>query len=250
MASDLLFIKVHNGFPEHPKTGDLSDRAFRNLIELWCYCSRNLTDGFVKNAQANKILSPKSRRELVVTGFMIEHLDAVEMHDYLEHQQSAQQVADLRHRRAEAGSKGGKAKANRLASARAKAKQTPSKPVADTDTDTDIDTPDADASGSAQGAGNLKRATQRPSDFQPSQAHVDLAAELGVDLQSEWQQFCDHHDAKGSTYKDWSAALRTWLRNAKKFGRAASQSRSDGFLAAARRLHDRDQQHLEIGDAS
>ena len=47
-----LFIKIHNGFPEHPKTGGLSDRAFRNLIELWCYCSRNLTDGIVTKAQA------------------------------------------------------------------------------------------------------------------------------------------------------------------------------------------------------
>lgn len=54
-----LFIKVHNGFPEHEKTGALSDRAFRNLIELWCYCSRNLTDGKVSNAHANKILSRK-----------------------------------------------------------------------------------------------------------------------------------------------------------------------------------------------
>lgn len=223
MASDRLFIKVHNGFPEHPKTGDLSDRAFRNLVELWCYCSRNLTDGFVKNTQANKILSPKSRRELVAVGFMVEVSDGVEMHDYLEHQQSAQQVSDLRERRAEAGSKGGKAKANRLASARAKAKQTPSKSVADTDTDTD--TPDADASGSAQSASKPKRATARPSDFRPSQAHVDLAAELGVDVVAEWQQFCDHHDAKGSTYKDWAAALRTWLRNAKKFGRGGQQQR-------------------------
>lgn len=224
MASDRLFIKVHNGFPEHPKTGDLSDRAFRNLIELWCYCSRNLTDGFVKNSQANRILSPKSRRELVAVGFMVEVSDGVAMHDYLEHQQSAQQVADLRERRAEAGSKGGKAKANRVASARANAKQAPSKSVADTDTDLDAET-EADASDSARGASKPKRATGRPSDFRPSQAHVDLANELGVDLLSEWPQFCDHHDAKGSTYKDWPAALRTWIRNAKKFGRTSPQQR-------------------------
>lgn len=80
-------------------------------------------------------------------------------------------------------------------------------------------TPSTDVDGSADKPAAPKRATQRPTDFRPTQGHVDLAAELGVDLRAEWQQFCDHHDAKGSTYKDWPAALRTWIRNAAKFGR-------------------------------
>lgn len=132
-----LFIKVHNGFPEHPKTVELSDKAFRHLVELWCFCSRNLNDGRLTNGQAAKYLTNKTRRELVAVGFINEDADGIDMHDYLDHQQSAQEVSDLRERRAEAGSRGGKAKASRLASARGVAKQTPSKPVADTDTDTD-----------------------------------------------------------------------------------------------------------------
>lgn len=85
------------------------------------------------------------------------------------------------------------------------------------------------------------RATQRPVDFRPSQAHVDLAAELGIDLRTEWQQFCDHHDAKGSTYKDWPAALRTWIRNAPKFRGARTQTpnqptRVQSHLALAAQL--------------
>ena len=134
-----LFIKVHNGFPEHPKTAELSDKAFRHLIELWCFCSRNLNDGKLTETQLSKHLSKKTRQELVATGFIDETPDGPRMHDYLDHQQSAQQVADLHERRAQAGSKGGRAKANRVASANRVAKQTPSKSVADTDTDTDTD---------------------------------------------------------------------------------------------------------------
>lgn len=62
-----------------------------------------------------------------------------------------------------------------------------------------------------------KRATRLPAGFRPTDAHWALARELGVDLAHEGPQFVDHHTAKGSTFKDWDAALRTWIRNAAKF---------------------------------
>lgn len=64
-----------------------------------------------------------------------------------------------------------------------------------------------------------KRATARPQDFRPSDSHLALAAEQGIDLKAEWPKFCDFHDARGSTFKDWGAALRTWIRNARTFAR-------------------------------
>jgi hypothetical protein len=77
--------------------------------------------------------------------------------------------------------------------------------------------------GESTSAGKpAKRATQLPDDFRPGDKHVALAAELDVDLLSEWPQFCDHHRAKGSTMKDWNAALNTWIRNAARFGRTSS----------------------------
>lgn len=30
-------------------------------------------------------------------------------------------------------------------------------------------------------------------------------------------QFLDHHRAKGSTFKDWTAAWRTWMSNAQRY---------------------------------
>jgi hypothetical protein len=56
-----------------------------------------------------------------------------------------------------------------------------------------------------------------PKDFCPTGDHESLAADLGLDLQAECIKFQDYHAAKGSAFKDWSAALRTWLRNAAAF---------------------------------
>jgi hypothetical protein len=56
-----------------------------------------------------------------------------------------------------------------------------------------------------------------PEDFCPTDDHERLAADLQLNLQAELAKFKDHHAAKGSAFKDWSAALRTWLRNAAAF---------------------------------
>ena len=67
----------------------------------------------------------------------------------------------------------------------------------------------------------VSRATILPDDFQPNETVRQMAAELGLSLQAELAAFCDHHTAKGTTFRDWQAALRTWLRNASKFGQRA-----------------------------
>lgn len=77
-----------------------------------------------------------------------------------------------------------------------------------------VPTPDPPAAKSAK---STRRATSLPADFRPSSGHWDLAARLGVDLRQEGPQFVDHHTAKGSTMKDWDAALRTWIRNAARY---------------------------------
>ena len=63
------------------------------------------------------------------------------------------------------------------------------------------------------------RATVLPDGFAPNETAVAMAAELGLNLAAEQAAFKDHHAANGSTFKDWQAALRTWLRNAARFAR-------------------------------
>lgn len=80
----------------------------------------------------------------------------------------------------------------------------------------------------------LLRARAMPDDWQPSAEHQALASELGVSASSEAEHFKDFHASKGSTFKDWDAAFRTWLRNAAKFQaeRAPKNSNGVGFHVA------------------
>lgn len=68
-------------------------------------------------------------------------------------------------------------------------------------------------------SGTPKRATQLPDDFSPDDTAKNIAAELGVSISAELPKFRDYHAARGKPMKDWQAALRTWLRNAKAFAR-------------------------------
>jgi len=100
------------------------------------------------------------------------------------------------------------------------------------------------------GKKQARRATQRPSNFRPGQPHIDLAAERGVDIRAEWAKFCDWSDANGKTYKDWPAALRNWIRNARPTLAATNgqPSRVQQHLALARQLA-QDENRTEIGDS-
>lgn len=60
-----------------------------------------------------------------------------------------------------------------------------------------------------------KRASALPDDFQPNDANRRVANECRVNLAAILPQFLDHHRAKGSTFKDWHAALNTWIRREK-----------------------------------
>lgn len=65
----------------------------------------------------------------------------------------------------------------------------------------------------------LARKHRMPDGWQPNDQHRRFAADEGLDLAREQAQFADYHAAKGSTFVDWDAAFRTWLRNAVQFGR-------------------------------
>lgn len=75
-------------------------------------------------------------------------------------------------------------------------------------------------------SGPPKRAIQIPEDFVPDATCVELAVSLGRSASAELPAFADFHRSKGSTFKDWQSAFRTWLRNSVKFGPPASATAS------------------------
>ena len=65
-----------------------------------------------------------------------------------------------------------------------------------------------------------------PEGFEPDETGVSLARDTGLVISEELDAFKDHHTANGSTFIDWQAAFRTWLRNAVKFKRNAPRNGS------------------------
>jgi hypothetical protein len=157
------YVRVHDGLPDHPKIIEAGGEAGWLYICGLAYASRQLTDGVLPKRLMRRITdgsNPEaSASALVRVGLWHEGehdcptcpeagADTYVIHDYLEHQRSAAEVADLRAKRAAAGQRGGKrsgesrraaseAEANREASASAKAKQARSKNEPETETETE-----------------------------------------------------------------------------------------------------------------
>jgi hypothetical protein len=110
------FIKVHDDIEDHPKVAPLSDAAFRLLVTSWGWCHRYNTDGNMPSAVWSRRGAAKARGELLRSGLACEDGNEVVFHDYLEHQQSAEQRQAAREQRRSAGQAGGLARSKRLAS--------------------------------------------------------------------------------------------------------------------------------------
>lgn len=75
----------------------------------------------------------------------------------------------------------------------------------------------------AQAPKPTKRATVIPADFYPNDTGVLYAEQRNVNLAVELERFRNNHTAKGTTFKDWQAAWRTWCDKAVEFGRTGSK---------------------------
>ncbi len=79
-----------------------------------------------------------------------------------------------------------------------------------------------------------RQALALPDGWVPSAKNIEDARKANLsdeEIRNEADQFRDHHHARGTTFKNWDAAWRTWLRNARKFGdrSMAGQAFSGGY---------------------
>ena len=157
------YVKVHDGLPDHPKIIEAGGEAGWLYICGLAYASRQLTDGVIPKRLVPRLTdgskTEASASALVRVGLWHEGEhdcpscpaggpDAYVVHDYLVHQRSAAEVADISAKRSAAGQRGGKrsgesrraaseGEANREASASAKPKQARSKNEPETETETE-----------------------------------------------------------------------------------------------------------------
>jgi len=97
-----------------------------------------------------------------------------------------------------------------------------------TKTKTNISKPKGLDSSPAEAGKPAKKGAPLPSDFVPNETGVAYAEQRGVQIESELKAFANWHTAKGTLFKDWQAAWRTWCDKAVEFGRAGNGRASPG----------------------
>lgn len=226
------WFKVDDNLGFHHKVVAAGNPAMGLWVRAGSVCAQQLTDGFVPDHMAATLGTKAQAEKLVQVGLWDRVENGYTFHGWAERQPSK---ADVEAERAAASDRmrayrERKRKAALEGSSQVSDLRSPEPTPNEHGTNGEVrekfGNPDPTRPDPTNKDLARKRARQLPRDFQPSDKHVALAAELGVDLASEWPQFIDHHRSKGSTMKDWDAALRTWLRNAKRFHGTVTPIRS------------------------
>lgn len=122
----MAWIKFDDTFFTHPKAIDLSPTAVTLFLRSLCYCNQHMTDGRLTEDVVRSwgiARWQQGSSMLQARGLWTMQEGCIIVEGYLDHQRSRDEILKTRKQRAEAGSKGGKAKAKRQATT----KQTPSK---------------------------------------------------------------------------------------------------------------------------
>ncbi|MBF6189512.1 hypothetical protein IU482_30330 [Nocardia farcinica] len=101
---------------------------------------------------------------------------------------------------------------------------------------------EASSLGATKPRRKAKPMTPLPDDWKPNDTHNRICQELGLSTEQarmELENFRDHARSRGSRYRDWDAAFRTWLRNTTKFDRKPRR-RPDAVAAAEKLKHNPD----------
>lgn len=113
---DRLFVQLALDFDDNPKIRPLSDKAFRTLVQLLLYSAKAGTDGRIDPALFRTFGTPKARTELLTNHptrpSVSERDGAFWLHHFERHNRTVAEIEELSKKRAEAGSKGGQAKAS------------------------------------------------------------------------------------------------------------------------------------------
>ena len=106
----MTWVKLDDGFADHPKVAGLSDAAFRLHVSALCYCGRHLTDGVLPRAIVWRLSTTEAPQdaadELVAANLWTADDGGFVVRDFLDFNPSKQKVLEDRERRSSAGKKG------------------------------------------------------------------------------------------------------------------------------------------------
>jgi len=239
-----MWIKLDDGFATHPKILAAGFIAMGIQLRAICYASQNKTDGFI-HANAIPLLLIGLERvgiayasigdgtggqlaglgldaddidwpaELVKYGLWEPRADGYYIHDYLKWNLSKKQYESIKSKLSKAGRKGMKSRwKHDNQGHNPPNNKTITSPSTSTATATatlsSLNSPNPEGKIPVKKRGNgLSEfpAAWKLSDDEKARAHA-----LGLNPLHEFAKFRDHHQAKGTKFKDWPAAWRNWVR--------------------------------------
>src|SRR5882762_3462851 len=111
----MSWVRSDDNEPVHPKIFRAGAAAYGYFQAAKCYCSRNLTDGFIPVGDLWLVLpgvpfwaAMRLAVRLAECGLFEVEESGYRVHDYLHYNPSREQVLERRDRRAEAGKVGGR----------------------------------------------------------------------------------------------------------------------------------------------
>ncbi|KUM34564.1 hypothetical protein [Arthrobacter sp. EpRS71] len=108
MAKDRRpYFTMTNEYPRHRKIRGLSDAAFRLHVTLIALANEETRDGLVSDSDL-LAKGSKAKKELITAGLVVGLPDGTfALHDYLKHQNSAEEIARYKAEQKERGQRGG-----------------------------------------------------------------------------------------------------------------------------------------------
>lgn len=257
MADRREFIKLDVGYLSNPKIAGLliARRPLAVLVHVECmtYSRQHRTDGIVPAALALRGVIGATKKDLTAAidaGLLIDRGDGtVEVHDYLEHQESAAEIKA----RSDAGRAGARARWGRTATTNAdRTTNSNANRIPDGNAEErrgeEKDSPNGE-SGAANAATTPSttrtrtRGTRLPEPFQVTPDMVSWARENtpGLDHKAVTAAFCDYWRAQPGqkgVKVDWPATWRNWMRRELEHhgGRPATDTPRPGASVWERRV--------------
>lgn len=182
-----LYMTFPIDFDEHPKVEGLSDSAFRAFVSMNGYSRRHDLDGRIPASTARRRWKVRALNELVASHperpLIVVDGDDYVIRDYAEHQLTRADIEQLREKRAAAGRKGGKARANAQANRKQLLEQTASKVQAESESE-DLTKTSKSQSPSNRANGSTDSIIGRLAGQAGLDLHriIERAAELGVNI--------------------------------------------------------------------
>jgi hypothetical protein len=216
------WIKMTVNLPDKPEVWQLAgmlgidaDSVVGKLLRVWAWFDAHTEDG-----NAAGVTYPLVDRVAGVNGFA----EAMALVGWLHQDGSVMSCPNFdRHN-------GKTAKNRALTNERvAKHRKTNAETNADSNGDTVTESVTKTVTREEKRRDSNRRASRLPDDFKPNETGLKLAADSGINAERELAKFRDHHTAKGSTFKDWQAAWRTWVGKAVDFGRGGKPQSDDPY---------------------